>query len=47
MHQTPPNQETKQGRWEYSERLRFAEAFYLYGKEWNKVQAHVKTRDSS
>jgi hypothetical protein len=37
----------KSGRWTRSEHLRFLQALKIYGKEWRKVQSHVKTRNST
>ena len=37
----------KQGRWTKDEHFRFLEALKLYGKEWKKVQEHVRTRTST
>ena len=41
------NQSIRQGRWTKEEHYRFLEALKLYGKEWKKVQEHVKTRTST
>mmetsp|Transcript_44469 Transcript_44469/g.32582 ORF Transcript_44469/g.32582 Transcript_44469/m.32582 type:complete len:91 (+) Transcript_44469:580-852(+) len=43
--QPPAN--CNQGRWTKQEHCRFLEALKLYGKEWKKVQHHVKTRTST
>ncbi|MFN7881116.1 MAG: SANT/Myb-like DNA-binding domain-containing protein [bacterium] len=37
----------RQGRWTKEEHYRFLEALKLFGKEWKKVQEHVKTRTST
>ncbi|CDW84488.1 myb-like dna-binding shaqkyf class family protein [Stylonychia lemnae] len=37
----------RQGRWSKEEHFRFLEALKLYGKEWRKVQLHVRTRTST
>jgi len=37
----------RQGRWTKEEHFRFLEALKLYGKEWRKVQLHVRTRTST
>ena len=33
------------GRWNKDEQLRFAEAVFLYGIEWKKIQNHVSSRN--
>lgn len=35
------------GRWKKSEHRRFIEALKMYGKDWSKVQDHVRTRSST
>lgn len=35
------------GRWTKEEHRRFLEALKLYGKNWKKVQAHVRTRSTT
>jgi len=35
------------GRWTDEEHNKFLEALELYGKNWNKVHKHVKTRTSA
>lgn len=35
------------GRWTKDEHFRFLVALKLYGKEWRKVQEHVRTRTST
>jgi len=35
------------GRWTKDEHFRFLEALKYFGKEWKKVQEHVKTRTST
>lgn len=37
----------RMGRWTKDEHFRFLVALKLYGKEWRKVQEHVKTRTST
>lgn len=38
---------TSRGRWSSIEHGMFLQALWLYGKEWKKVQTHVKTRTST
>lgn len=38
--------EIKTGKWEESENQRYLEALKRYGKNWDKIQNYVKTRDS-
>ena len=33
------------GRWNKDEQLRFAEAVFLYGNEWKKIQNHIFSRN--
>eukprot|EP00826_Nyctotherus_ovalis_P010882 TRINITY_DN12842_c0_g1_i21.p2 TRINITY_DN12842_c0_g1~~TRINITY_DN12842_c0_g1_i21.p2 ORF type:complete len:139 (+),score=50.25 TRINITY_DN12842_c0_g1_i21:475-891(+) len=35
------------GRWTKEEHKRFLEGLRLYGKNWKKVQAHVRTRSTT
>lgn len=37
--------EIRQGKWEESEDQRYFQALKLYGKNWEKIQNFVKTRD--
>ena len=37
----------KNGRWTKDEHFRFLEALKLFGKEWKRVQEHVRTRTST
>jgi SHAQKYF class myb-like DNA-binding protein len=39
--------DVKAGRWTDEEHARFLEALKIYGKNWNKVHRHVKTRTSA
>ena len=38
---------TKNGRWIRDEHIRFLQALKYYGKNWKKVEEHVKTRTST
>jgi len=50
---TDPNDEQdelreyKTGRWTEDEHKLFLEALMIYGKDWDKIEAHVKTRDAA
>jgi SHAQKYF class myb-like DNA-binding protein len=33
------------GRWNKDEQYRFAEAVFLYGNEWKKIQSHISSRN--
>ena len=35
------------GRWTDEEHARFVEALRLYGKQWRKVEQHVKSRSGA
>lgn len=34
------------GRWSKEEHELFLEALLIFGKDWTKIEAHVKTRDA-
>jgi SHAQKYF class myb-like DNA-binding protein len=35
------------GRWTEEEHERFLEAMRIYGKDWDKIEEHVVTRDAA
>jgi SHAQKYF class myb-like DNA-binding protein len=39
-------QSNKQGRWTPEEHSLFLEALRIYGKDWDAIQYHIKTRDA-
>lgn len=44
--QNPPEKsKSNDGRWTKDEQHRFAEAVYLYGNDWKKIQEHVNSRN--
>jgi SHAQKYF class myb-like DNA-binding protein len=40
-------QDGVQGRWTKEEHQLFVQAMNLYGKDWKKVEKHVKTRSGT
>jgi SHAQKYF class myb-like DNA-binding protein len=42
-----PNPIMVLGRWSDEEHYKFLEALRIYGKDWDKIQAHIGTRDAA